>query len=586
MNQATITTVRDRAQPLRRLRLPRATPLRRVVGLLGSVFLLGLALLPLSALLLIVPAVFAQESVLVDTVRPARSRARDIGRRVASLLTGIALLIAMLAFAVEVVSWFNLKPTYFGKLSRDNLPQSLIENLPVPMIEQWPYVLLLIYATDVLFLLAIGKVPIQYNLRNLGVRWRTTLLTGLAFTVVVCLLTIMLSFLVGLNNMTATSGVPGNVFILSEGSTDELFSTFYKEQSDNILNQHTEVDPDGRPLATPVRIKEIPGPGGSGKVKLCSFETYFVINQEVPAKAGERPRRRLVQLRGIQDAYVASKVHNVELLEGTWFGSEGAQDVGGDKTACPAVLGEGAASKFAEDLGKPKLKVGDRFTLGGLDMVVAGIMKTEGTTFGSEIWATWKRVSDQFHKPQYTTVVLRASDDSEAGAKALAAHLSKNYNTPRVRAIDEPRYYEDLSKSNQQLLSAVIFIVIIMAIGGVFSVMNTMFAAIAQRIRDIGVLRILGFKRWQILVSFLLETLGIAMIGGLLGLLLGSFADGFQMTSNISSGMGSGKTVILRMVVDSNVLICGLLLTIVMGRIGGLVPALSAMRLGILDSLK
>src|SRR6185503_9506614 len=101
--------------------------------------------------------------------------------------------------------------------------------------EQWPYVLLLIYATDLLFLFFIVKVPIQYNLRNLVVRWRTTVLTGLAFTVVVALMTVMLAFLVGLNHMTSSSGVPGNVFVLSEGSTDELFSTFYKGDIDNIV---------------------------------------------------------------------------------------------------------------------------------------------------------------------------------------------------------------------------------------------------------------------------------------------------------------------------------------------------------------
>jgi len=137
------------------------------------------------------------------------------------------------------------------------------------------------------------------------------------------------------------------------------------------------------------------------------------------------------------------------------------------------------------------------------------------------------------------------------------------------------------------MMTMIVIIALIMAVGGVFGVMNTMFAAIAQRTTDIGVLRILGFKRWQILVSFMLESLGIALIGGVIGCALGALvADGWSVTSNLSAGQGSGKTVILRMTVDASILTLGIVFTIVMGRLGGLVPSLSAMRKGILDSLK
>jgi len=137
------------------------------------------------------------------------------------------------------------------------------------------------------------------------------------------------------------------------------------------------------------------------------------------------------------------------------------------------------------------------------------------------------------------------------------------------------------------MLGSVLLVAIIMAIGGVFGVMNTMFAAISQRTKDIGVMRILGFKRWQILVSFMLETLTIAIVGGVIGIAIGSLTDGYQMTSTVSGGQGGGgKSVIMRFVFDTDIIICGLLFTIVMGRLGGLVPALSAMRLRILDSLR
>jgi putative ABC transport system permease protein len=135
-------------------------------------------------------------------------------------------------------------------------------------------------------------------------------------------------------------------------------------------------------------------------------------------------------------------------------------------------------------------------------------------------------------------------------------------------------------------LYGAMIIAAVMALGGVFGVMNAMFAAVAQRIKDIGVMRILGFKRWQILVSFMLESLVIAVVGGLIGMMAGSLFNGLTVTSVISSGQGGGKTVIFRLVVDATVILAGTLFTLVMGRLGGLIPALSATRLKILETLR
>ena len=138
-----------------------------------------------------------------------------------------------------------------------------------------------------------------------------------------------------------------------------------------------------------------------------------------------------------------------------------------------------------------------------------------------------------------------------------------------------------------QFLVAIIIVAVFMAIGGVFGVMNTMFAAISQRTKDIGVLRLLGYKRWQILVSFLLESLVLALIGGFLGCLLGwLFADGRTATSIVSSTQGGGKFVVLRLTVDLAVLSSGMLLALAMGFLGGLIPSLSAMRLTALEALR
>ena len=126
-----------------------------------------------------------------------------------------------------------------------------------------------------------------------------------------------------------------------------------------------------------------------------------------------------------------------------------------------------------------------------------------------------------------------------------------------------------------------------MAIGGVFGVMNTMFAAISQRTKDIGVLRILGFARWQILVSFLLESLVICLgrrAAGLCPRLSGRRLDGHQHRQRRAGGRR--KFVVLELVIGADTLLTGMLLALAMGALGGLLPAISAMRLKPLESLR
>ena len=113
-----------------------------------------------------------------------------------------------------------------------------------------------------------------------------------------------------------------------------------------------------------------------------------------------------------------------------------------------------------------------------------------------------------------------------------------------------------------------------------------MFAAISQRTKDIGVLQLLGFGKIHIMISFLLESLVIAFIGGLIGCALGSFADGLTATSVVGSGQGGGKTVVLKLTVDAVSLAYSLLLTLAMGTLGGFLPAFSAIRLKPLDALR
>jgi len=675
---------------------------RGVRGVIGTIVTLVMSLLPLSALLVALPAVAPNEAVLSDSVPAATTRGRRLLRRLGGVGAGFVVVVALFAFAVELVSRLPLPARgQFGVLAQKVLggvpahyapagpeptagitpgivpptPQEMFEKrakleralaaglddpvrlreaktdldtvnaqiaevlpnsqqlrilldpewgpwlgqpiwklLPPPLVQHWPFVFLVVYATDLALLLMIGRVPLAYNFRNLVVRWRIAGLTALAFTVVVGLLVALLAFVNGMYKLNEGTGIPGNVFVLSDGATDELFSNLGYGDTDNALRQVVTLDEEGNPLPAPVKVaravKETDGslrrlkvdeepPAGQQATYLASKEVYFVVSQPVPVKEGEQPRRRLLNMRAIDDAPVAAAVHNISLYDGSsWFSSVGVRQVPtGERNAdgtprvrnyVECVLGEGAAGILGEDANKPRLEVGDTFELGDLDWIVVGIMRAEGTTFGSEVWVqNIDVVTKTFGKKgTYTTMVVRTDRDTAGAAKALAYHLQFRYTVAKLKAFPEPEYYAELTKTNDQFLTWIVFVAVLMALGGVFGVMNTMFAAIAARIREVAVLRILGFKRWQILISFMLESLAIAAAGGLLGCVLGYAADGVEARSQLSGGAGGGKSVSLKMVVDYQTIAAGMLFTLVMGRLGGLVPALSAMRMEILDSLR
>ncbi len=583
---------------------------KRILGLLGSALVLGLSLLPLSALLLAFPAIVPQESVLSDTVSARQGFFRRTFRRITAALSGFIVFLVLLACSVELVSRLPLAERgSFAVIARTFLPAPgsfmgqteaqkeeaiakipspemrtflktpLHEKLPPAMVQHWPFVILSIYAFDVLLLLFIGKVPLAYNLRNVRVRWKTNAMTALAFAAVIALLSFLLAFVNGMNNLTENTGVPGNVFVMSDGSNDELFSYLDMSELGNL----------GDEKAPSVGIRQIEI-GGKRKA-LASWETYYSINQPIPGT--DPPRRRFVQLRTLEDPQLAAAVHNVELYPGgKWMGEQGveADPQKPEKFLIECVLGEGIAGTLGADVGKKRLVTGDTFELGEMPWRVTGVMKSEGTTFGSEIWA--RRIGliyKPFGKDKPTTLVMRTDADTKKASRTFATHLNENYKKQKLKAFSEPDYYAELTKTNNFFLTAIIIVCVVMAIGGVFGMMTTMFATIAQRIRDIGVLRLLGFKRWQVTVSFLLESLAVATVGGAFGCFVTWLvADGRSSVSMLSAGGGGpgGKSVALTINVDAQVIAMGMLFTLVMGRLGGLVPALSAMRIKILDSLR
>ena len=442
-------------------------------------------------------------------------------------------------------------------------------------------ILLLSVAAVVILLVlwGIGKIPISYNLRNLTVRWKTTVMTALAFTAVIALLTVMMAFVNGMKKLTEGTGQPGNVLVLADGATDEVFSNLPIGDLTEIENLPQVARENGRPLA--------------------SRETLLMVNQLTPDPISGRTKRQFLQLRGIEDPRLTAHVHNLELLPGgSWFSEAGVQEAtDGDGAAngpplIQAVLGEGVAhelgrgrtkEQLAQAQNPDRLDVGDTFLLGDRRWIVVGVIDAGGSTFNSEIWAKRSLAAALFGKDVYTTLVL-GTENAEA-AERLKTFLATEYKKAAVNAQVEVEYYESLSETTAQFSYAIGFIAVVMSIGGVFGVMNTMFAAISQRTGDIGVLRLLGYARWHVLVSFLLESLVIALIGGTLGCAIGALTDGWTATS-VVGGQGGGKFVVLQLVVSADIIATGILLTLLMGLVGGLLPALSAVRLKPLEALR
>jgi putative ABC transport system permease protein len=427
-------------------------------------------------------------------------------------------------------------------------------------------------------LLAFGRVPIGYNLRNLLVRWKTTLLTALSFTLVVALMTVMLAFVNGLYQITGNAAVPGNIVILSDGAIDESMSNLGNASSSNpiyLLNeeqkQYIERDEQGRPLV--------------------SLEAYMVAAQPIPETSGTGRRRRFLMIRGLTDPFMTAQIHRLRLKEGgAWFSEAGVEPLGKNKDgtdtteqAIQAILGAGMAREMGNDVYKRPLEPGDYFEVGPRKWVVTGVLDSAGSTFDSEVWVKMQIAGPMFGKENWTTCILRTTVPDRG--KEFAEALTTEVKTQKILAQTEADYYSKLDATNKQFLYAIVVVTGILAVGSIFGVMNTMFAAISQRTKDIAMMRIVGFSRFQMLASFFLESLFIAAVGGLMGCVLGYFANGWTASSMVSSGMG-GRSVVLKLIVDAPLLGSDMLFTLTMGALGGLLPALSAMRLRPLESLR
>ena len=383
-------------------------------------------------------------------------------------------------------------------------------------------------------------IPITYNIRNLLVRKTTTIMTALGVALTVAVMLGVGTLVEGLRTSLVAGGDPLHLIVMRQGSTAELVSVVTKEAFDVIKFSPGIAKRDGEPMA--------------------SHEVISVVN--LPMR-GDASSEANISVRGLSPMGINLR-HDVELLEGRWF-TPGKREM---------VVGRGVNSKRAGT------DIGDTIFYGRGDWEVVGVFSAGQSSFNSEIWVDVNLAgADLGRGSSLSSVLVRAEDSAAAAA---LKNLVADDQRLGLEAERESEYYAKQMVSADPIRYLGMFVAVIMAIGSCFAAMNTMFAAVANRAQEIGVLRLLGFSRTSVLTSFVLESLLLSILGGLLGCLLVLPLNGLE--GRIGNFLTFAETTFqFRLTLDY--VVGGLLFAATMGIMGGLLPAWLAARREVLRSL-
>jgi putative ABC transport system permease protein len=384
-------------------------------------------------------------------------------------------------------------------------------------------------------------LPITYNVRNLVVRWKVTLLAISGIGLVVIVFLALLSMSSGFRLALSSTGSTRNAIVTLQGSTSELTSGLTMEHA-NLISVDSRVarGSDGKPLASP--------------------EIVIIVNQ---------PKRETDLLTNVTVRAVTQKAfevrNEIKIIEGRNF-KPGLYEIIVGKRIQERVNG---------------LDLGSKVSIMQHDFTVVGLFTADNSSFESEVWGDFDAMGPAFNRagtPSSLTVRL-------ADPKTLDAFNAWIKGNPQfqLEMKQERQYYEEQAGPvSKALLGLAIFVSIVMGIGAVFGAMNTMYAIVAARTREIGTLRALGFSRFSILFTFVLEAVFLALIGGLIGCLLAFPVNG------VSAGAGGPNFSELAFAFRITLadLGAGLVFAIIMGFVGGLLPAFRAAKLPITTALR
>ncbi|MBC8166797.1 MAG: ABC transporter permease, partial [Bryobacteraceae bacterium] len=369
----------------------------------------------------------------------------------------------------------------------------------------------------------------------------TTIMTALGVALTVAVLLAILAMVDGLNHAFATTGDPLNVLVVRRSAQSETTSNFTRVQYADI------------------KFKPGIAKTAAGE-PMVSLEVVNVITLSAPGNEGGQN----IMLRGVTPAGFALR-QGLNIVEGRWF-TPGRREV---------VVGKGLTGRY------PAARVGGILEFGRGKWTVVGVMAQGNSAINSEVWGDVNQMAADFDRSDVlSSALVRSTDD--AAVQSLISDL-KNDQRLNVDAMTEKSYYAAQTVAAIPLQAVGTLVAIIMAIGSAFAAMNTMYAAVARRSREIGTLRVLGFSKSGILVSFFLESLLLSLLGGILGVLL------VLPLNNIQTGIGSFTTfteIAFQFRITPQIMATGLAFGLIMGALGGIFPAASAARKEILTALR
>lgn len=384
-------------------------------------------------------------------------------------------------------------------------------------------------------------LPIKYNVSNVLVRWRSTLSTVLGIALVVAVYIMVNALAVGLEKNSANTGDPRNLMIVRKGSTAESSSQVSLEQFRTIQYLDSiEQDSNGKPLA--------------------SADLLILIN--LPRKDLDGGEANVL-VRGIGPMGIQLRPQ-VQLTDGRFF-TPGRREV--------AVAGK-LAARFTN------LGLNEKFKTAGNFFTVVGHFDGNRSAFDSEIWMDADEARSVFDRDFYSSILIRVGNTNLA--PAITARIETDKRLP-LQATPEVEYYKSQTGTATPIRWMGKFLAIAMSIGAIFSAMNTMYASVGARTREVGTLRVLGFRRRTVLLSFILEGAFLAFIGGLLGCVLAFYVNG-KTTGTLN--FQSFSEVVFQFRITPALLLDGLLFSVIVGVVGSLLPAIRAARLPVIASLK
>ena len=384
-------------------------------------------------------------------------------------------------------------------------------------------------------------IPFSYNLRSLKVRRATSVLTVFGISLVTIVMVVLLSLISGIRSSLELAADPRVWIVLSRGVGSEPES-FIPHQQLEVLRTRPEIVVDG------------------GSAALISPEVVTPFNAAIKRPASQFYPATLRGVRGI-----ARRVHqNVRLIEGRWP-EPGHEEM---------VIGRKLLAKF------PELRPGATFRYGRRNWTIVGVLADQGSVRESEFWADLDVLEQDAHFENGFSsfhVVLKP-EMVESFRDALTAD-----DRITVEAINEQDFYAQQAEVADRLRILALFVSAIIGIGAVFGGMNTMYAAVARRGREIGVLRSLGFQGRSILMSFLVESEILALVGGVAGItaaLLLIFASGLNRRLLAVGPITFSSRFSL------SACAYGILAAVLIGALGGVLPALRAARMPVAESLR